>query len=92
MKKFITRTQLIQHPDKNLNLDEVWRRLTYRISQKLNEIFDTMKACSECHTQVNNADDNDNADSDSGNVQTEEEKEDEESNDTETEDEGSNDY
>jgi len=30
-----------------LGFDEEWRRLTYRISQKLNEIFDTFKSCSE---------------------------------------------
>lgn len=47
MKKSITKSQQAYHPDKNLSFDDEWKRLTYRISQKLNQIFDTMKSCNE---------------------------------------------
>lgn len=81
MKKALTKLQQAYHPDKNLSFDEVWRRLTYRISQKLNEIFDTFKSCSE-PTVTSEDDEEDQEDDD----QTNTDWEDEESNEDEGED------
>lgn len=65
MKKSITKSQQAYHPDKNLEFDDEWKRLSYRISQKLNQIFDTMKSCTEPQlnqNHTNDDNDNDNAD------------------------------
>ena len=44
MKIFLIKSQQAQHPDKNHGFDEIWLRLRERISQKLNEIFQSLKS------------------------------------------------
>eukprot|EP00801_Mesodinium_rubrum_P004945 Mrub_04948.p1 GENE.Mrub_04948~~Mrub_04948.p1 ORF type:complete len:396 (-),score=85.82 Mrub_04948:6-1094(-) len=91
MKKAITKSQLMYHPDKNLNQDEEWRRLSYRISQKLNDIFDTMKSCNESHSQKENENANNNRENTEDENPNNEENNTENENETDSEDEDEDD-